>query len=170
MFKVNEYINYGLTGVCQVTDITTEKIGDQGETQYYVLKPVYQDNLTIKVPVSNHHVTMRPIITREEVDALIAGMPDQETMWIEDMRERRDVFQTVLKSGNNEEIAKIIKTIYEEREARNAIGKKMTTTDENLMNAAEKHLYQEMAIALNISPDEVVSYIAEHINAAPGRS
>ncbi len=162
MFKVNDYIIYGLTGVCQVTDMTTEKIGDN-EMQYYVLKPVYQDNLIIKAPVNNQNIMMRPIITLEEVNALIAAMPDQETIWIEDMRERRNVFQTALKSGNNEEIAKIIKTIYQEREARNAMGKKITTTDEKLMNAAEEHLYQEMAVTLGISPEEVAPYIAEHI-------
>ncbi|NLB52446.1 MAG: transcriptional regulator [Syntrophomonadaceae bacterium] len=159
MFKVNDYIIYGLTGVCQVTDITTEEIGDNGEMQYYVLIPVYQDNLTIKAPVNNNNVMMRPIITREEVDELIAGMPEQETIWIEDMRERKNTFQAALKSGDNEEIIKIIKTIYLEREARSAVGKKMTMTDENMMNAAETQLYQEIATALNISPEEVIPYI-----------
>ena len=36
-------------------------------------------------------------------------------------------------------------------------------TDEEIMNTAEKNLYEEFAIALNISPEEVVSYIHERI-------
>ncbi|HBQ27188.1 MAG TPA: transcriptional regulator [Syntrophomonas sp.] len=162
MFKVNDYIIYGSTGVCQITDITTEEYGN-GKIQYYVLKPVYQDNLIIKFPVKGESVLMRPIITRDEVDSLIAGMPEIETIWIEDMRERRNMYQAALKSGNTDEMAKIIKSIYLEREARNSSGKKLSMTDENMMNAAERQLYQEIATALNISPDEVLPYILEHI-------
>ena len=162
MFKVNDYIIYGSTGVCQITDITTEENGND-EIQYYVLKPVYQDNLIIKFPVKGESVLMRPIITRDEVDSLIAGMPEIETIWIEDMRERRNIYQAALKSGNTNEMAKIIKTIHLERETRNSSGKKLPMTDENMMNAAEKQLYQEIATALNISPDAVLPYILEHI-------
>jgi CarD family transcriptional regulator len=162
MFKVNDYIIYGSTGVCQITDITTEENG-KGEIQYYVLKPVYQDNLIIKVPVNSKSVLMRPIITRDEAEALIAGMPEIETTWIEDTRERRNMYQAALKSGNTDEMAKIIKTIHLEREARILSGKKLPMTDENMMNAAERQLYQEIATALNISPDEVLPYILKHI-------
>lgn len=162
MFKLNAYIIYGSTGVCQITDITTEENGN-GEIQYYVLKPVYQDNLIIKVPVNSQSVLMRPIITRDEVDSLIAEMPEIEAIWIEDMRERRNMYQAALKSVNTDEMAKIIKTICVEKEARNSIGKKLPLTDENMMNEAERKLYQEIATALNISPDEVLPYILEHI-------
>lgn len=162
MFKVNAYIIYGSTGVCQITDITTEENGN-GEIQYYVLKPVYQDNLIIKVPVNSQSVLMRPIITRDEVDSLIAEMPEIEAIWIEDMRERRNMYQAALKSVNTNEMAKIIKTICVEKEARNSVGKKLPVADENMMNEAERKLYQEIATALNISPDEVLPYILAHI-------
>ena len=33
MFKVNDYVVYGLTGVCQIIDIKKEKVG--GSNQYY---------------------------------------------------------------------------------------------------------------------------------------
>ena len=32
------------------------------------------------------------------------------------------------------------------------------------MNVAEKQLYEEFSVALNISPDEVVPYISEYIS------
>lgn len=42
-------------------------------------------------------------------------------------------------------------------------GKKLTKTDEDIMNIAEKQLSEEFAVALDISPDEVLPYILEHI-------
>jgi 4-hydroxybutyryl-CoA dehydratase/vinylacetyl-CoA-Delta-isomerase len=49
-------------------------------------------------------------------------------------------------------------------ERRVAIGKKLTKTDEEILNSAEQKLNQEFALALNISPDEVVSYILKHVS------
>ena len=50
MFEVNDYIVYGLTGVCRITDIAKDEISNN-DTEYYELLPVSKDNLTIKVPV-----------------------------------------------------------------------------------------------------------------------
>jgi len=36
-------------------------------------------------------------------------------------------------------------------------------TDEDIMKAAEKNLHEEFAMALNISPDEVLHYILDHV-------
>jgi CarD family transcriptional regulator len=162
MFKVNDYIVYGLTGVCQITDIAKNEISNN-ETQYYVLTPLNNDNLTIKVPVGNKNVLMRPIITKDGILSLIATMPKTESIWLADDRQRNVNFKTALKSGNHGELIKIIKTLYLEREARAMVGKKLSKTDEAIMNTAEKQLNQEFAIALDISPDEVLPYILEHI-------
>ena len=43
------------------------------------------------------------------------------------------------------------------------MAKKITKTDEEIFDTAEKKLNQEFALALNISPDQVASYILEHI-------
>ena len=40
MFKINDYIMYGTTGVCKVSDITKEAIGDLKLKEYYVLTPI----------------------------------------------------------------------------------------------------------------------------------
>ena len=55
-------------------------------------------------------------------------------------------------------------SVSREKKPDRAVNKKLTTTDEGLLNTAEKHLNEEFAIALDISPDEVVSYIRKHIS------
>ncbi len=162
MFKVNDYIVYGLTGVCRITDIAKDEISNN-ETEYYVLNPVNNNNLTIKVPVGNQNVAMRPIITKNDIESLIESMPETESIWLDDERQRSVSFKTALKSGKNEELIKIIRTLYLEKEARSLVGKKLTKTDEDIMNTAEKQLTEEFAVALDISPDEVLPYILENV-------
>ena len=163
MFKVNDYVVYGTTGVCQITAIGKDEYAGNNDTEYYVLHPVYNDNMTIKIPVNNPKTSMRSILTKEEVLSLIAAMPGEETIWIEDSRERSDFFKTILKKGTSQEWIKLIKSLYLEKESRLATGKSLTSTDEEIMRAAEKQLNEEFAIALNISPDEVLPFILRYI-------
>ena len=41
--------------------------------------------------------------------------------------------------------------------------KKLTKADEERLSTAEKQLHEAFAVVLDISPDEVVPYIMEHI-------
>lgn len=164
MFKVNDYVVYGLTGVCRVEDIMRSDHDDNSETQYYVLQPVYNDNMTIKVPVNNPNILMRSISTKDDVLSLIAMMPGIDTIWIDNDKERVNNYKSALRTGKTEEWAKVIKTLYREREARTAEGRKLKKTDEDILNTAEKYLNEEFAVVLNIAPNEVTDYILEHIS------
>jgi len=163
MFKVNDYVVYGSTGVCQIINISKEKNLSNDEIQYYVLQPVYNIKMVIKAPVNNQKVLMRQIITKDGVSSLIAGMPEKKAIWINDDKQRSENFKVALRTGKSEEWIKIIKTIYLEKEEKFVVGKKLTKIDEDIMKTAEKQLYEEFAIALNISPDKVLPYIIEHI-------
>ncbi len=163
MFKVSDYVVYGSTGVCQIVDISKEKNLSNDEIQYYVLQPVYNSKMVIKAPVDNQKVLMRQIITKDDVSSLIANMPEKQAIWINDDKQRTESFKAALRTGKSEEWIKIIKTIYLEKEEKLVVGKKLMKTDEDIMKSAEKQLYEEFAIALNISMDEVLPYIIEHI-------
>ena len=155
MFKINDYVIYNSMGVYKIIDIREEKDINDNDTEYYILKPVYGNNLTIKTPVNNTKVFMREILKKEEVLTLIKSLPEQETAWIDDDRKR---------TGDSEEWAKLIKTIYLEKQKKSVDGKKLMKADEDIMKIAEKNLYEEFAVALNIQPEEVVSYILEHVS------
>jgi CarD family transcriptional regulator len=95
--------------------------------------------------------------------SLIEAMPDMESIWIDDDKQRNAAFKAALKSGKNEEWAKLIKTLHLQKEARTVDGKKLAKIDEDIMNRAEKFLNEEFSVALDISPDEVVPFIKKHI-------
>ncbi|NLM11944.1 MAG: transcriptional regulator [Clostridiaceae bacterium] len=164
MFKINDYVIYNSMGVYKIIDIREEKDINDNDTEYYILKPVYGNNLTIKTPVNNTKVFMREILKKEEVLTLIKSLPEQETAWIDDDRKRSEAFKASLKTGDSEEWAKLIKTIYLEKQKKSVDGKKLMKADEDIMKIAEKNLYEEFAVALNIQPEEVVSYILEHVS------
>jgi CarD family transcriptional regulator len=164
MFKVNDYVVYGLKGVCKIGSIGKDGYKNNEETDYYFLSPVYNNDMTIMVPVNNPNIVMRHISTKDDVLSLIATMSEIEPVWIDNERQRDANFKAALKTGKPEEWVKIIKTIYLEKETRSSVGKKLTRTDEETFHTAEENLHQELAIVLNISPGEVVPYILEHIS------
>ncbi len=164
MFKIDDYVIYNSNGVYKIIDIRKENISGN-DINYYVLEPVFSENMIIKIPVSNTKVVMRKIMTKDEVLELIAAMPDQESIWINDDRERKEYFKAALKTAESEEWMKLIKTIYLKKQEKIDHGKKIAKTDEDIMRAAEKNLYEEFAVVLNITPEEVLSYINERISS-----
>lgn len=164
MFKIGDYIMYGVTGVCKVTDIIKEKYFNN-EEDYYVLEPVYATTETIiKIPVANKKVFMRNIISKEDIDNLIEEIPLEKEVWIDDERERNYKFKSMVRSGDYRQWSTLIKTIFLKREEKKLEGKKITQEDERLFKSAEKLLNEEIATILHILPDEVPKYIQSNIS------
>lgn len=163
MFKVNDYVIYGITGVCQIVDITKESLIDNLQKEYYVLKYIYDNDTIIKIPTDNEKVPMRKILSKGDVTTLINSMPSSETIWIDDDRKRNETFKSILKTGDIENLVKLIKSIYLDKEYKKSIGKKVYKIDNEIMQTAQRLLNEEFATILNISPSEVSSYISSHI-------
>lgn len=165
MYHVNERIHYGGSGVCTVQDITTLRFGRTRE-QYYVLKPLHQNASVIYVPVNNEQLTakMRPVMTPEEVERLIEEMPNIETVWTDDIQARKASFDALLRSNNCADLIKIIKTLYQQKKRRQAMGKSLHVSDENYLREAQRLLYDEIAGVVGINPNEVNAYILERVD------
>lgn len=163
MFKINYYVVYGSTGVCEVKDIKSEKSNNE-EVEYYILNPVYDRRMTIKTPVLNRKVLMRDIMTKEDVSLLINKISDNEVISIENARERIEAFKSIVRNGTSDDLIKVINTIKIDKEEKLSIGKKLNKTEEDIMISAKKKLYEEFAIVLDIPIEEVSSYIKEKIS------
>ena len=163
MFKVNDYIMYGLTGVCQVVDITKESFIDNLQKEYYVLKYIYDNDTIIKIPTDNEKISMRKLLSKEDMSTLINSIPNSETIWIDNDRKRNEEFKSILKTGDIENLVKLIRSIYLDKEYKQSIGKKLYKVDDEIMQTAERLLNEEFATILNISPDKVATYISTHV-------
>lgn len=167
MFKVNDTVMYGRSGVCRIVDICKKNFINN-ELLYYVLQPVYENKCTIYCPVDSKKVQMRKLLDIDEIRELIRTMPDEITIWDNNDRARRETYDKIIKSGDHRELIKLIKTLYLKRKELNSTGKKFHIADEKAMNDAEKLLYQEFALVLDIQLDEVVPFITGQIEVSGG--
>lgn len=70
MFQKKDYIYSETMGVCRVADITNLAPKKGTAVPYYVLKSVYQKDKVAYIPVENHIVELRELISPEQAQAL----------------------------------------------------------------------------------------------------
>lgn len=163
MYEVNEFVMYGTIGMCQVKDICTPDFASKG-VLYYVLQPVYDASGMIYTKVDSDKVFMRKGITKEEAEEYINRMPVMDSLWFANDKERDSEFKDILKSGDCEKWIQMIKGIYIQKRQKEEVGKKLTQTDTNAFQKAEKLLSGELAVALGIPTDEVHGVIAQKMD------
>jgi CarD family transcriptional regulator len=165
-YQVNETILHS-AGICRITAIDEKEMGGV-RTEYYVLKPLHDDKTVVYVPVHNERATckMRRILSAEEIYALIAAMPEEDTIWIENEGARHERYKEILGSGDRKELVRLIKTLYAHRKPQEERGKKVPIADDRMMKDAEKILYEEFAHVLHITPEQVIPFITRQIELA----
>jgi len=167
MFQIDDTVVYGSQGVCRVSQITEQKLA--GKTmKYYILTPLNNSTLTIYVPVENETLTskMRRVLSPEEIKDIIHTMPAQELIWVENDSERRDAYRDILSRGDTLELVQLAKTLFLRKQELVSMGKKLHSADETFLKDAETMLYDEFALVLNITREEVVPFITEEIQVS----
>jgi CarD family transcriptional regulator len=175
IFKINDLVMYGGSGVCIIEGIGVPDIsGIDSTRQYYLLKPLYSQDSTICSPVDNNRVVMRKLITKEETRQLIDQIPDMEAIWEENEKVREEKYLESLRAYSCYEWLRIIKTLYLRMEDRVQHKKSVGEKDQRYMRLAEDLLYGELAISLEIPKDQVGAYLQEHAKqtgaANPGKA
>lgn len=152
MHKINEYIIYKRE-VCQITDIIKKFRNNQ---DYYLLTPLSDDSLKIKIPTDNKDI--RNLITKKEVNKIIELIPSIEII-DSDTKSLENIYKELITDGTHESLIKIIKTTYLRNKERIDNNKKTTDKDTYYFNLAEKYLYQEFQIILNLTYEETKDYV-----------
>lgn len=164
MFKIGDYVAHYKQGICEVTNIGRLDIScSDKKKEYYTLKPLYDQAGTLYTPVSNEKNQIREVVTCEEAKKLIEEMPSIDTIWVADEKRREAFYKEALMKNECREWIAIIKTSYLRKMKRLASGKKSINVDEKYLNIAERFLYGELAVALDMKKEDVKNYIVEHI-------
>lgn len=156
MYKINDYIIYKRE-VCKINDILLKFFKDN---DYYLLSPLSDKTLTIKVPVNNKEI--RSLITKKDIDKIINDIPNIEPV-NSDTKSLEGIYKNLLASGSHADLIKIIKTTYLRNKERIDNNKKTTDKDNYYFNLAEKYLYQEFQIVLNLSYEEAKNYVINKV-------
>ena len=164
MFKIGEYVVYGMNGVCIVEEIGPKSLsGIDSNKVYYTLLPLYTKGSRVFTPVDNQKVVMRPVISKQDACNLIDEMKNVEQIEVADDKHRELAYKEALKSCDCRELIRIINTVLKRKEERLAQGKKMSACDERYLKQAQDSLYGEFAISLKMEKDEVEDYIEHRI-------
>ncbi len=156
MHKINDYIIYKRE-VCKINDILPKFFKDN---DYYLLSPLSDNTLTIKVPVNNKEI--RSLITKKEIDTIINEIPNIEPAQ-SDTKSLEGIYKELLSTGTHTDLIKIIKTTYLRNKERIDNNKKTTDKDNYYFNLAEKYLYQEFQIVLNLTYDKTKEYVINKV-------
>ena len=161
---------YGGSGVCQVMAVgTPASSACDRHRAYYTLRPLASTE-TIYVPVDTH-VSIRPVLTRQEADALILQLPGLPECPVDTKNPqlRSHAYQESFRANDSAELARLLKTIHhKDTDARKA-GRQPGKVDTRYRKRAEELLYGELSVALGIPQDSVPQYIHQKLKAA-GRS
>jgi len=161
MYQIQTYVRYGRNGVFQIKDIVTKKLSAKERKQYYVLEGVSLVETRIVTPIDNPK--LRAILTLDEIDELIAKMPQIPTKWIEDRRLRNEAFQAMIASNDAEKLVQVIKSIYLKKQEKEQMKKALSDEDMATLLSAEEILWEEIALSAGIAKDQVKPYILDKV-------
>lgn len=138
--------------VCQIID---EKEG------IYVLIPAYDNSIKYKVPANSP--LLKDLMTREEIDRLLLEIPHINVLNMSD-KQIEQTYKELMNNGTHEDLVKIIKTTYLRNQLRILNNKKISEKDDEYLKRAEKYLYEEIGVVLNMSFEQTKEYVIKKIN------
>ena len=158
MYNIDDYVVYKKE-VCKIKSIKKNHLNNK---DYYVLVPINDDSLVIDVPTDNRCGYIRPLVSKEEINKIISKIPmipivECNTKNIE------NEYKVLLANNDHESLIKIIKTTYLRNKERIDNNKKIGDKDNEYFKKAEKYLYNEFGVVLNMNFDEVKKYIVDKI-------
>ena len=162
MFKVNDTVVYGVSGVCEIEELREMNIGGKSAT-YYVLRPLSTGSSTVFVPVDNPKLTakMQKVMSRDEASSML----DDKTQyldWVEERKLRAEKYSAVISGGDKRGILCMLRLLYGEKLRAESQGKKQYITDKRLMNIAEKIVGDEFSYVMDLPREGVAKYVYEH--------
>lgn len=160
MYSLGDYVVYGSHGVCRILELE-ERLIDRKKLKYYVLEPVEQVGARYLIPVHNEVAVgkLRPVLSREELDALICSQEVRVDAWIPDENLRKQTYRELMNSGDRAAMIRMIGSLYRHKEEQAAAGRKFHMCDDNFLRDAQKLLNSEFAHVLGIEPNAVGDYV-----------
>ena len=164
MFDIGDLLFYGTNGVCRVSEICASPFDTNDTRQFYKLTPIAENtSLVIYTPVDNTQVIMRPLISRDEAEALVARIPDIEKVTVAVEKHRKEAYRETIREGNPEGYVKIIKTVRARREYFKRTRRRVPDLDNDFEHTARLCLYGELSTVLGVSREEISRIILEGV-------
>jgi len=155
MFDIGDFVVYK-RDVCKVVGYKEKHFQNN---DYYELVPILDDSLKIVVPVNSE---LRNVLSREETEDIIDMIPSIDIIRVCDKMIESE-YKRILQDGGYTGLIQIIKTTYLRNEDRVNNKRKISEKDDNYFNLAERYLYSEFSISLNMPYEEVKNYVINRV-------
>ena len=168
MFKENDLVMYGATGVCRVRSIGRPDFAREDDDKlYYFLEPLYQSGI-IYAPVDNQKVVMRSIISADDAKAMLKNIDDVKGAEIVpgSMQHLSQQYQSLIESYSSECLLSLAKSIYRKNLEAEKNRKKLGQIDKRFMKKTEDLVFGEFAAALGEDREEIADYVHKHFAEA----
>ena len=165
MFQIGDLLFYGTNGVCRVSEICSSPFDSTDTRSFYKLTPISEHStLVIFTPIDNDRVVMRPLISKEEAEALIARLGEIEKVAVAVEKYRKDAYREAIREGAPEGFVKIIKTVRARREVFRKTRRRVPDLDNDFEFTAKNCLYGELCTVLGIPREEIHRIVTESIS------
>lgn len=164
MFQVGDRVVYGIHGVCDIKDSEIQ-IVDRKKVTYLVMEPLAQPGSRYLVPTHNAAAMakLKPMLTREMLEALIRSDVVRQDSWIRDEGQRKQTYRELISSGDREHLMAMVHTLYRHKADQAAAGRKVHLCDDNFLRDAEKLLAGEVAVVLEMDMEEARQYVRSQL-------
>ena len=101
MFQIGDMVVYGVHGVCKIVELQTQRV-DRKKVEYFVLEPIFQMTSRFFVPSQNEVALskLRPVLSKEEIEALLLSEESHKENWIEDENQRKLEYKKLIATGD----------------------------------------------------------------------
>ena len=160
--KIGSYVVYGINGVCRVEEVKPMMCQDR-QRDYYVLAPLQAKASKIFVPADNENLIakIKPLLSENEARALKAAVGDEKEVWSDNPVTRKELFKSVLDSGDRQKQTLLARTLCQKRKEREAVGKKLWSFEEYALETVRKNLLEELSLVLALTKDEAEEWIIQ---------
>lgn len=165
MFAKGEWVVYGIHGVCLVTGFEKQLV-NRKRTEYMVLEPLNQSESKFYLPTANPTAMgkLRRILTPEELQALLASEDVRQDCWIGEENLRKQRYREFISGGERDSLLRMVYSIYRHKQLQSASGRKFHQCDENFLRDAEKLLASEIALVLQMTPEDARDYLRRSLS------
>ena len=150
-YKVGDRVIHSREGLSTIMSETQIAGND-----YFVVVADNGDRENIYVMKSRTDIIIRPLMSKEEVNKVFDYMKTIGPEFISNTKQRRDQYRRKLLSGSVYDLAYLSRQLYFYLYL-NEQGQtvKLGPTDLQMLRDAEKILFDELAISLNVTPEEL---------------
>ena len=159
-YRINDRVVHCREGLATIVSETV--IGDN---EYFVVVADKGDRENIYVLKARTENIIRPVMTKEEAQSVIAYMRTVEAGFISNTKQRRDLYKKKLLSGSVYDLAFLSRQLYffyYYNEQGQVV--KLGPTDLQMLKDAEAILFDEFAISFNVTREEVGPLVKKLLN------